>query len=413
MNNHIFNSFTLPVPPLRYELEKIPIQQNGHSLIYFYDSLGYATSNFALPGEADVILSLFDGTRSVSDILLLSSNEISKEDILSYVQFLDEHNLLDSAHFSEQAEAKELEYESSQYHQPVTVGHSYPSDASELQAYFDEAFKKYAQTEPVKKAKALYAPHIDTTVGLSSYVKAFSAIRKLKPKRVVILATSHYSGLYGDLYDETPFIVVDKTFAMPNGDISTDKETIYKIRQIASQKNIGVSFHDRAHRIEHSIELHLLFLNYIWNHAFNIVPILVGGLDELLYLDHSYRAVQVDSLSKLLKKEFGDDEDTMFLISGDLSHFGKKFGDDKSAHKLLSTVQEFDQKFMQKAVENSAEGMRRLLKTDFDSTRICGFPPLQTFLHTLPNLKGTLLSYDVWDETERESAVSFCSILYT
>ncbi|MFA5668086.1 MAG: AmmeMemoRadiSam system protein B [Balneolaceae bacterium] len=307
----------------------------------------------------------------------------------------------------------ELEYERSKLHQPVTAGHSYPSEASELQKYLDDAFKKYEQTEPVVKAKALYAPHIDTTVGLSSYVKAFSAIKHIKPKRVVILATSHYSGLFGELYDESPFIVVDKTFAMPNGDISTDKESISLLKQIASRKNIGVSFQDRAHRIEHSIELHLLFLNYIWNHNFKIVPILVGGFDELLYMDDSYRAEQVNEFSKLLKKEFGDDENTFFLISGDLSHFGRKFGDDKSAQELLNSVQEFDHKFMHEAVINNAEGLRSLLKTDFDATRICGFPPLQTFLHTLPNLKGTQLSYDIWDETERESAVSFGSILYT
>src|SRR5690554_2369126 len=135
MANHIFNSFTLPIPSLRYDVQQIPVQQNGHSLIHFYDSLGYATANFALPTEAEAILSLFDGTRSVNDILSLSSDEVSKEDILGYVQFLDEHNLLDSVHFSEQAEAKELEYESSKFHQPTTAGHSYPSDISELQKY--------------------------------------------------------------------------------------------------------------------------------------------------------------------------------------------------------------------------------------------------------------------------------------
>ncbi len=413
MNSPFFNSYTQPIPPLRFDLQRITVEQNGQTFIHFYDSLGYTTADFALPVEAEAILSLFDGNRSVNDILTYSSDEVTKEEILSYAQFLDEHRLLDSSYFTKQAEATEQNYENSNIHNPVTVGNSYPEDAHELKAFLDEAFISNEQIAPVVNAKALFAPHIDPRVGMKSYVKAFSAIKNLKPKRVVILATSHYSGLYGDLYEETPFIVSDKTFTLPNGEVKADSVSISQLKQSVEEKKLGVSFQDRGFRIEHSIELHLLFLNHIWNHDFSIVPILVGSFDELLYMEQGFRAQQVDDFSRVLNRQFGNDDDTFFLISGDLSHFGKKFGDEKPALDLVEPIQEFDYQFIQEAITNNADGMRSLLKRDYDATRICGFPPLFSFLRTMPKLKGTQLSYDLWDETERESAVSFGSIIYS
>jgi hypothetical protein len=48
----------------------------------------------------------------------------------------------------------------------------------------------------------------------------------------------------------------------------------------------------------------------------------------------------------------------------------------------------------------------------YDPYRICGYPPLYSFLKTKPDLKGEVLTYDIWDESERESGVSFGSIIY-
>ena len=109
---------------------------------------------------------------------------------------------------------------------------------------------------------------------------------------------------------------------------------------------IGVSFNDRAHRVEHSIELHLLFLNHIWKHDFEIIPILVGGMDELLYADESHKQAQMETFAAFLEETYGDDPDAFFLISGDLSHFGKKFGDESPAMSMIEDVEFNDQSYL-------------------------------------------------------------------
>ncbi|MEQ9309495.1 MAG: AmmeMemoRadiSam system protein B [Balneolaceae bacterium] len=448
--NNLFNSYTLPIPPVRFDIQRIPIQQNGQSFIHFFDSMGYSTPDFALPSEADTILSLIDGFRSVEDILKFSSDEVSKEQILGYVRFLDEHGLLESDYFRILSETIESEYEQSCIHRNTTAGISYPIETDKLKVLLNTSFQNFEQSTPVSSAKALFAPHIDPRVGMSSYVKAFTAIKNLSPKRVVILATSHYSGFYRTLYEETPFVISDKIFEMPNGNVKSDlrflqnlkklieiesnlgqKQILKRVHDDLDRENLnkkissrskhdsesvnaskfGISFQDRAHRIEHSIELHLLFLNHFWNHEFEIIPILVGNLDELLYSKNSFKEQQVDNFTSLLREI--DNEQTFFLISGDLSHVGYKFGDDRVASKMFEEINLNDERFLELGASGCVEKLISLMKEEYDPYRICGFPPLLSFLKTFPNQKGKVLSYDVWDERDRESAVSFGSILFS
>lgn len=406
MPDNIFNSLTAPVPPFRYDIQIIPVKQNGESYIYFYDQLGYTSENLVLPFSAQSVLSLLNGNRSVNDILKFTNNGITKDEILNYIQFLDSHALLESDYLKQTADRVEADYEAATVHFSNTAGISYPKDPKELKAYLDEAFSNYGQSEKADYAKALYAPHIDPRVGISSYVKAFSAIRNLQPKKIVILATSHYAGFYPHIYNEKMFYLSRKVFYMPNGvnRNAIDDDSFFNDVE-------SISFHDRAHRIEHSIELHLLFLNYIWKHEFEIIPILVGGMDELFYMQDGYFHEQVSRFAKSLQKHFAED-DTFFLISGDLSHIGRKFGDTMPARDMFNEVKEFDKVFLKTGAESDSDKMLKLLAEKYDPYRICGFPPLYTFISAFPKLKGEILTYDLWDEAEKQSAVSFGSILF-
>lgn len=409
----LFNSITDPVPGLRRELDIIPIQENGQSGLYFHDQLGYMAPGFALDSSIGPLLSVLDGRQCINDIIPHTGNGISGEELLGYIRFLDEHRLLYSSYFKAYANDIEESYEAAPIHPSTTAGPSYPSDPAELTAYLDEAFAGSERADEPLPAdvRALYAPHIDPRVGLDSYVQAFAPLRELTPNRVVILATSHYAGLYPSVYDNKPFIISKKDFELPSGIIPADKEAIDKL--LVHKQAAGLSDSDRAHRVEHSIELHLLFLSYLWDHDFKIVPVLVKGFDDLYYMEESHLAGQIDALAALLNTEYGKDEDTLFLISGDLAHIGRKFGDDKPARELLREVKAFDALFMQHARQGDEASLLELIKRDYDPYRICGFPPLFTFLKAFSQLKGEILSYDIWDETERESAVTFGSILFS
>ncbi|WP_138431850.1 AmmeMemoRadiSam system protein B [Fodinibius saliphilus] len=411
-NNSLFDSTTAPIPPLRKDLQIFPVEENGRSYLYFYDQRGYATPEMALHKQAGTVLNLLDGEKSINDLEPFLGKDLSKDDLLEFVQFLDKNRILQSTHFEQHAYRKEKEYEESTIHQSVTAGNSYPADPTELKNYLNEAFNNYTPKNGTadKNPKALYAPHIDPRVALNSYVEAFAPLKHLTPKRVVVLATSHYSGLYPDIYQNNPFVLVNKDFKLPLSTIPRDKEAISDLKN--TNGDHGITIQDRAHRMEHSIELHLLFLSYLWDHDFSVVPFLTSGIDDLFYMKDGHLGKQLKKFTSLLNNKYANDEDTFFLISGDLSHIGKKFGDTNPASTMFEGVKQFDQKFLDYGASQQHNQLLELMKQDLDPYRVCGFPPLYTFLKTIPNLEGKVLSYDLWDEQERESAVTFGSILY-
>jgi MEMO1 family protein len=407
--NNLFNSLESPVPPIRQELQLFPVQHNGNTVLYFHDTLGYTPPNFALHNEAEPLLSLINGSMSISQIWQTVDGAIEKEQLLEFIQLLDKNCILSSPHYQITAENRESSFEASIIRPSSLAGESYPEDKDELTQYLNELFSgNGANRSDSQPKKAMYAPHIDPRVNQQIYADAFSALEGLSPKRVVILATAHYTGNYSDLYTNIPFIGSNKIFDLPTGEIPVDDSWIQTLSDLGD--DIGFTTRDRAHRMEHSIEIHLLFARHIWNHDFSIVPILVNSFEELFYMPDGHLQEKIDRFTSTLRSL--DDHETFYLVSGDLAHVGKKFGDRKPANSMKQEVEAFDEKFLASAITNQPDQLFEQVKQGYDPFRICGFPPLYTFLKLFPELNGELIGYHWWDEQERESAVSFGAIKY-
>lgn len=406
-NKELFHSLSDPVPPLRRDVQIIPIDDNGKNLLYFHDSMGYLSENFALDAGVQPLLQMFNGDLSIEQIHNEIEGDISIEQLLDFVQLMDQHRALQSEYFHFFADKVEDDFEKSQTRPPVLAGESYPKDPIELNSFVADMLSDSAKIN-TNKIQALYAPHIEISVGRKQYGQAFAHLKDAKPKRVIILATSHYADYYYKYYEGYPFIGSTKTFQMPGRSLLPDLDGIELLNEKSPEN--GFTVKDRAHRIEHSIEFHLLFASTIWSHDFKIMPILVSSFDDLYYMQDGDLAQKIDAFSTQLKS-FVDDE-TMILISGDLSHVGQKFGDREPAADLREKVEESDKQLLDISVSGNSQNLLNHLKKDYDATRICGFPPLFTYLKMFPDQKGKLLNYYWWDEKEQNSAVSFGSILY-
>ena len=403
----LFDSLTDPVPELRPDLQVIQVEDDGKKLLYFHDAMNYLTDQFALDIHTKPLLMLFDGSQNINQISRRLSGEIKPQALLQFVRLLDSHRALNSSYYRDFREKAENSFESQQDRYPALAGKSYPEKPDELTDYIDELLKP--TTSDKKQIHALYAPHIELSIGRKQYGEAFSLLKGKKPSRLIILATSHYSGYYPDLYSGTPFIGSSKKHWIGNRVLEPDLDVIQALSQ--NKPENGFSIHDRAHRIEHSIEFHLLFASHIWQHNFTVVPILVSGFDEILYHPEGDLAQKIENFTSDLKP-FADGN-TFILISGDLSHVGLKFGDRKTASELRPDVEITDKQFLDFALSGEPESLRHHLSKDYDATRICGFPPLYTYLKMFPEKSGELLNYFWWDEKERGSAVSFGSIVYS
>jgi len=410
VNAPAYSDPSQPVPPVRYDLSLIPHEQDGESFVYFHDSMMYAEPDMMLGAGIEPILQTFDGRTSLKEIhkKYFKKSGLSLESLSTFVSDLDRKRLLQSPYFKAYAHEVEVSFEHAKERIPTCNGSCYPNEGKELREWLNVHFATSGNGIS-EQPKALYAPHIDYRVGMETYVKAFSSVRHLRPKRVVILATSHYAGYYHRLYENRPFIVSGKAQTTPLGTLQPSTNVFSEMQKLDTSA-YGISFNDRAHRIEHSAELHVLMAQYVWGNDIEVVPILVGSFEESMLVPTGNQGRQIDKMAAFLRTL--DDGNTFFLISGDQAHFGKKFGDRKPARAMVEDVKSFDTTYLEMAVEANTKEMHALMSDSSDAYRICGYPPLMLFLKAFPEAQGRQLHYAFWDEHERQSGVTYAAIGY-
>lgn len=177
---------------------------------------------------------------------------------------------------------------------PAAAGTFYPNNAATLSALISTYLDGEAGLDC---PKAIIAPHAgyiySGAIAGEVYRKLLNAHDKIK--RVVLLGPSHRVAFKGMA------VPLSTSFRTPLGDIPIDSE---RIQQIVGDNSVG--FLDEAHREEHSLEVHLPFLQHILD-DFTLVPIVVGNASK-------------ESVAAVLENLWNGDE-TLIVISTDLSHF--------------------------------------------------------------------------------------------
>lgn len=178
--------------------------------------------------------------------------------------------------------------------QPSVAGYFYPSNSSELENLVLENLKNSVDSKTEGDTKIIISPHAGY---IYSGIVAGSAYRKLqeldqnKDWKIILLGPSHRYPLKGisvGAYDK---------YITPLGEI--------KVSDIAKEMAKKTVFIPDAEKFEHSLEVQLPFLQISLN-KFEIIPIVVG-------------AVNVNLLAQFIKPYI--DDNTILLISTDLSHF--------------------------------------------------------------------------------------------
>lgn len=145
--------------------------------------------------------------------------------------------------------------------------------------------------------KAIIAPHAGTiysgSVAASAYVRL--AARRAQIQRVVLLGPSHRVWFEGVGTSSA------EAFESPLGRVPVDRDMVVELERLD-----GVLTHDEAHRREHSLEVHLPFLQVVLG-SFALVPLVVGQATG-------------DAVCAVLEACWGGDE-TAVVVSTDLSHF--------------------------------------------------------------------------------------------
>ena len=179
--------------------------------------------------------------------------------------------------------------------EPAVAGSFYPADPNELQQQLDTLLAAANDGNPPPKAMILpHAGYIYSgPVAASGYARLAGNTGRIT--RVILLGPAHRQYVKGlALPDAT-------AFSTPLGTIPLDIEALRQIRQLPQ-----VSADAAAHRSEHSLEVHLPFLQRTLK-DFTLVPILVGD-------------TTAEEVREVIEKLWGGRE-TLLIVSSDLSHY--------------------------------------------------------------------------------------------
>ncbi len=178
----------------------------------------------------------------------------------------------------------------------AVAGMFYPADRDELHDMVS-GFLRDAGTSEQPPPKAIIAPHAgyiySGPVAASAYSRLASAHDRIR--RVVLLGPSHRVGFLGIATSS------DDYFHTPLGDVPLDQQLLEQVTQLAN-----VQCFDQAHQAEHSLEVHLPFLQEVLD-DFTLLPLVVGD-------------ASAEDVAEVLRAVWGGEE-TLIVISSDLSHY--------------------------------------------------------------------------------------------
>ncbi|MEO6463344.1 MAG: AmmeMemoRadiSam system protein B [Candidatus Eisenbacteria bacterium] len=406
----------LPAFPRLRPLDIQEVREGDKVAVLLSDPSGIAPQPIAVSPETIPILSLFDGSVSLEDLVDLVNRETGDpragENVRRLVEVLDKQLLLESPRYFAERDRVQAEYRALPARPAALAGTSYPADPAELTGFLEQqeevarAWKSGARPAPGLSApataapsggapRALAAPHIDLRRGGSVIARAYLEFdgvpTETLPDVVFVFGVGH-------MLLEEPFAITAKPFATPLGTVDVEADAVHAIIEAAGPALLS---EEMAHRDEHSIEFQAVALRRRFGERpLRIVPLLCGGFHELVRFEHrpaeEPKIEAVIAATRAAAAALVARGKTVAFVAGvDLSHVGARFGDEGELDEAtLAEVEKHDRAALDAAVRGDAEGWFDAIAAHGDSTRICGFAAMYAMLRVAEPGPGRLLAYE-------------------
>lgn len=217
----------------------------------------------------------------------------------------------------------------------AVAGTFYPGDPTVLATDVRRMLVPHAQAGALPP-KAIIAPHAGYIYSGATAGAVYGALLPWRDRitRVVLLGPTHRVAVRGLAVPSV------HAFTTPLGQVPIDQDAL---ASLADLSQVVVS--DIAHAQEHSLEVHLPFLQLALG-DFNLVPLAVGHAAP-------------EAVAEVLERLWGSDE-TLIVVSSDLSHF-----------LPYAAAQEVDEATCRRILH---------LHTDIDPDEACGAYPVNGLL---------------------------------
>ncbi len=287
---------------------------------------------------------------------------------------------------------------------PAVAGQFYPGSDKECRAEITDCLANRSITNKLpEKIVGGIVPHAGWTFSGDLAAMVFAAIEKTEKKvdTFVLFGAVHH-------YFDTSCAVYDKgSWQMPMGEIKIDEELAAAI----IKKNKLAKPNQQAHNFEHSIEVQVPFIQYLFKNA-KIVPILTPPSEAVISVG--------TAVGECIKA--AGDKKIVCIGSTDLTHYGPRYGfspqgSGQAGIEWAKNVN--DKAFIGLAVEMKTE---RILTESMENQNACGPGAVAATIaaaKVLGKTKGVLLAHTNSSEVMEkqfgqtsEESVGYAAIVY-
>jgi AmmeMemoRadiSam system protein B len=356
---------------------------------------GLTHPGFRLSEQSGRLISLMDGTRSVSELaeaMHSSGSTLGSEEISSFVSKLTELKLLDTLEVNRLIAALECQFAKAPV-RPMSNGVGSPVSRSAVETCFDLASLQsdINHDAEIERPHLLLMPHAAIEIsGLCSARAATLLAHHSPPTLYVIVGPNHVTA--GQACAE----IVLKPFETPFGKVEVSS-SISRALLDSGLVELGYLSHFR----EHSIENVLIFLQCLHDRhrdptPFQIIPLLVRGVRHRPGVPepHDHTALW-QSLGRLLRDLHEEHPSSLVLIaSGDFSHIGQYYGLIPPGVDSASNIQRWEQPIRDAIVAGDATTFLE----HWIPTNACAGRPILTMLSAAAGWRWQLIDHAVTEE---------------
>ncbi|MBK5190587.1 MAG: MEMO1 family protein [Methanosarcinales archaeon] len=260
----------------------------------------------------------------------------------------------------------------------AVAGAFYEGDKDRLEEQLRDCFSGIPREENENIIGAV-VPHAGY---LYSGSVAASVYAKLPPADIFVILGVNHQGI------GSPIAVSKDTWATPLGDVEADEAFVD-----ALPKRI-IDVDETAHRYEHSIEVQLPFLQFLFDKTFRFVPIGIGLPDE-----DTAREIGEDLADTIAKT----DKKVVMLASSDFTHYEPDRIAREKDEYVIEAIKGLDvAKFYKRVYERNVTA--------------CGVDPIAAMMHAAKKLgakEGKVTKYATSGDIigDRSSVVGYGGII--
>lgn len=261
---------------------------------------------------------------------------------------------------------------------PAVAGLFYPGRASRLSAAV-EGMDNPEWEPKYTGILGIVVPHAGYVYSGKTAMRGYSELRNVGSRNFVLIGPNHnsrpyYSAVYPDGVWETPL-----------GKVSVNGKLARKLLD-AGQQFVSDPY---AHSEEHSLEVQLPFLQYLFADDFTITPIVMGNQEreESVAIARALREI---------------DEEFTLIISSDLTHYESLDSANRKDDLLISSALSLDvEKYYHTVMLNNISA--------------CGYGPIAVLMEYTKLMGGTMelldhtTSYDY--SRDPRNVVGYCSLI--